>query len=102
MNIALLQPKLMILSTRVAKRTQNAHLSVSFGGFYASLAAKTIQGLSRSMFVKSPETQPWKLETDLVLDAAAAGQFVAVADGNYDGRLEEKRISSLQNKTGVK
>lgn len=39
--------------------------------------------------------------TDLILDSAAAGQFVAVTDGNYDGRLEEKRISSLQNKTNV-
>lgn len=53
------------------------------------------------MFGTLTETQPEKLETDLVLDSAAAGQFVAVADGNYDGRLEEKRISSLQNKTDV-
>lgn len=54
------------------------------------------------MFVKLTETPAQKRETDLVLDSAAAGQFVAVADGNYDGRLEEKRISSLQNKTDVK
>lgn len=40
-----------------------------------------------------------RLETDLILDSAAAGQFVAVADGNYDGGLEEKRVSPLQNKT---
>lgn len=44
---------------------------------------------------------PHKLVTDLILDSAAAGQFVAVTDGNYDGRLKEKRISPLQNKTNV-
>lgn len=37
-----------------------------------------------------------KPQTDLVLDSAAAGQFVAVTDGNYDGGLEEKRVSSLK------
>lgn len=33
---------------------------------------------------------------DLVLDPAAAGQLVAVADGDDDGRLEEKGIPPLQ------
>lgn len=33
---------------------------------------------------------------DLILDSAAAGQLVAVTDGDYDGRLKEKRIPSLQ------
>ncbi len=32
---------------------------------------------------------------DLVLDSAAAGQLVAVTDGDYDGRFEEKGIPSL-------
>lgn len=34
--------------------------------------------------------------TNLILDAAAAGQLVAVTDGDYDGGLEEKRIPPLQ------
>lgn len=34
--------------------------------------------------------------TDLILDSAAAGQFVSITDGNYDGRLEEERVSPLQ------
>ena len=33
---------------------------------------------------------------DLILDSAAAGQLVAVTDGDYDGGLEEKGIPSLQ------
>lgn len=33
---------------------------------------------------------------DLVLDPAAAGQLVAIADGDDDGRLEEKGIPPLQ------
>lgn len=37
--------------------------------------------------------------TDLILDSAAAGQFVSITDGNYDGRLEEERVSPLQNQT---
>lgn len=34
--------------------------------------------------------------TDLILDSAAAGQLVAVTDGDYDGGLQEKGIPSLQ------
>lgn len=33
---------------------------------------------------------------DLVLDSAAAGQLVAVTDGDYDGGFEEKGIPSLR------
>lgn len=32
---------------------------------------------------------------DLVLDSTAAGQLVAVCDGDYDGGFEEKGIPSL-------
>lgn len=32
---------------------------------------------------------------DLILDSAAAGQLVAVTDGDYDGGLKEKGIPSL-------
>lgn len=32
---------------------------------------------------------------DLVLNSAAAGQLVAVTDGDYDGGFEEKGIPSL-------
>lgn len=38
--------------------------------------------------------EPWK--TDLVLDPAAAGQLVAISDGDYDGWFQEKGIPSLR------
>lgn len=49
-----------------------------------------------SVSAGSPDEEPG---TDLVLDSAAAGQFVSITDGNYDGRLEEERVSPLQNQT---
>lgn len=36
----------------------------------------------------------WK--TDLILDSAAAGQLVAIRDGDYDGWFKEKGIPSLK------
>ena len=36
-----------------------------------------------------------EMVADLVLDSTAAGQLVAVGDGDYDGRFEEKGVPSL-------
>lgn len=36
------------------------------------------------------------ISTDLILDSATASQLVAVTDGDYNGRLQEKGIPSLQ------
>lgn len=48
------------------------------------------------LLIMSNQAGSWlEGSTDLILDAAAAGQLVAVTDGDDDGGLEEKRIPSL-------
>lgn len=47
----------------------------------------------------------WSLSSNilahLVLDATATCQLVAVTDGDYDGRLKEKGIPSLERRNSV-
>lgn len=47
----------------------------------------------------SGEPSPlWTGKTDLVLDSAAAGQLVAIGNGDYNGWFKEKGIPSLKKR----